>query len=651
MKLSKRKIIRSLKIIGILLLLSIVLVFVFRNALLHQIIDRVDAKLERDYQCHLTIKKAEFKGVSNLEFEHIYLVPIAGDTLVSIDELKTSVNFWKLLLGDIQLGKLEINKGYIQLVKTKTGSNFDAFLRSKKEKTDKSEVNYAKLLNRISSQLLNLVPTDMSVKGFAFKIDDNGNKVVFDFTQLALENKKLNTLIQVTADQFSQQWTLTGFADPRERKADIQFYNAANDSINIPYLDKKWNLKTGFKSIRFNLANIGMDSGELHIDGYSSIQDLRVNHPKIAHKDVLVKNARFDYHWIVGSRSIALDSTSILQLNTIKCQPYLSYTNETDKIYALQLKITKMTAQDFITSLPTGLFRHFEGMEAQGSFTYALQFEYNNHQPNQIRFDSKLKPEGLKITKYGEADLTKINAEFTYRAMENGVPQRPIVVGASNYNYTPLADLSPYLQKCVLTSEDPSFLTHRGFINEAFKQSIAKNIRTKKFSRGASTISMQLIKNVFLTREKTLSRKLEEILLVYILENNHISTKQRMLEVYFNIIEWGPNVYGIGEASQFYFQKNPSDLTLNECLFLATIIPKPKGFMYRFDAEHQLKTFAQQQNTFLTKLMLRRKVLIDTDTIGASPITISGPAKMFLKPKALNVETDSTATGIEEFEF
>jgi len=651
MKLPKRKIILSLEIVGILLLLSIVLVFVFRNALLQQIIHRVDSKLERDYQCHLTIEKAEFKGVSNLEFQHIYLVPMAADTLLRIDELKTNVNFWKLLVGDVQLGKLEINKGYIHLVKTKTGSNFEAFLRSKKEKSDNSEANYATLLNRITSRLLNLVPTDMSVKGFAIKIDENGNKVVFDFSQLALENKKLNTLIQVTADQFSQKWTLTGFADPRDRKADIQFYNTNNDSVNIPYLDKKWNLKTGFKSIRFNIENIGMDSGELHIDGYSSIQDLRVNHPKIARKDVAVKNARFDYHWIIGARSISLDSTSILQLNTIKCQPYLSYTNETDKVYALQLKIPRMTAQNFITSLPTGLFRHFEGMEAQGNFSYALQFEYNNHQPNQILFESKLKPEGIKITRYGEADLNKINGVFTYRALENGVPQRPIVVGGSNYNYTPLADISPYLQKCVLTSEDPSFLTHRGFINEAFKQSIAKNIRTKKFSRGASTISMQLIKNVFLSREKTLSRKLEEILLVYILENNHISTKQRMLEVYFNIIEWGPNVYGIGEASQFYFQKSPRDLTLNECLFLATIIPKPKGFMYRFDAEHQLKSFAQQQNTFLTKVMLRRQVLMDTDTIGSSPITISGPAKMFLKQKALNVETDSTATGIEEFEF
>jgi hypothetical protein len=650
MKTKKQKAFLILKISSAILLLCLVLLFAFRNTILNKIIHRVDTKLNRDYQCHFTVEKAEFHGLTNLEFQHICLVPKEADTLVRIDELKTSVNFWKLLVGDIQLGKLEINKGFIQLVKTKNGSNYEAFLRSKKEKADNTEVNYAKLLNRISARMLNLVPTDLSVKGFAFKIDDKGNKVVFDFNQLALADKKLNTVIQVTSNNFSQQWTLNGFADPRDRKADLEFYNATNDTIKIPYLDKKWNLKTGFKSIHFNLENLEMDSGELHIDGYSSIQNLFVNHAKIANKDVAIKNARFDYHWIVGARSIALDSTSTLHLNSIKCQPFISYTNETDKVYALKLKIPKMKAQDFITSLPTGLFRHFEGMEAQGNFEYDLNFEYNNHKPNNVIFESKLKPEGLKITKYGEADLNKINGEFTYRAIENGVPQRPIVVGSSNNNFTPLSQISPYLQKCVLTSEDPSFFSHRGFINEAFKQSIAKNIRTKKFSRGASTISMQLIKNVFLTREKTLSRKLEEILLVYILENNHISTKERMLEVYFNIIEWGPNIYGIGEASQFYFQKSPKDLNLNECLFLATIIPKPKGFMYRFDTEQHLKLFAAQQNTFLTKLMLRRNVLTENDTIGNFPLTITGTAQSYLKQKSFNIfEKDSTDT--DEFEF
>lgn len=650
MKTNKQKAHFFFKISGLVILLGILFIFAFRNTLLNKIIYKIDSKLERDYKCSLKIQKAEFYGLTNLEFQHITLVPKDADTLICIDELKTSVNFWKLLIGDIQLGKLEINKGYIQLVKTKNGSNFDVFLRSKKEKSNNSEVNYAKFLNVICIKILDLVPTDMQVQGLTFKINDNGNKVFFDFNQLTLADKKLKTIIQVASDNFSQQWNINGFADPRDRKADLTFANVNNDIIKIPYLDKKFNLKTGFKSIQFNLENLDMVAGELHIDGYSSVDNLFLNHPKIANKEVVIKNARFDYRWIIGERFIQLDSTSSMQLNAIKCQPYLSYLNGTDKIYSLKLTIPKMKAQDFIESLPNGSFPHFEGMKAQGNFSYALNFEYNNHKPNNIFFESKLKPEGLKINKYGEADLMKINNDFTYRALDKGILQRPILVGAANPNFTPLNEISPYLQKCVLTSEDPSFFNHRGFINEAFKQSIAKNIRTKKFSRGASTISMQLVKNVFLTREKTVSRKLEEILLVYILENNRIISKERMLEVYFNVIEWGPNIYGIGEAAYFYFQKKPSDLNLNECLFLATIIPKPKGFIYRFDSEQKLKPFARQQNDFLTRLMLRRKLLTETDTIGQQEqIKILGEAQLYLKQKATIIEVDSTNVDVFEF--
>jgi membrane peptidoglycan carboxypeptidase len=224
-------------------------------------------------------------------------------------------------------------------------------------------------------------------------------------------------------------------------------------------------------------------------------------------------------------------------------------------------------------------------------------------------------------------------------------------VGESNPNYTALSEISPYLRKSVLTTEDPSFFSHRGFINEAFKQSIIKNIKTKKFSRGGSTISMQLVKNVFLTREKTLSRKLEEILLVYILENNRIVSKERMLEVYFNVIEWGPNIYGIGEASQFYFQKHPSQLNLNECLFLASIVPRPKGFMWKFDNAGNLRNQGIVQQKYLTNLMLRRGILTAEDTLYKSfPLQVTGRARSFLRI----TETDSTAIDsldLGEFDF
>jgi hypothetical protein len=313
-----------------------------------------------------------------------------------------------------------------------------------------------------------------------------------------------------------------------------------------------------------------------------------------------------------------------------------------------------MKAQDFITSLPDGLFTNFQGMQASGSFDYKLDFMFNKNKPKDIILDSQLNKENLRITKFGQANLNKINGEFVYSAIIKNVRQRPILVGTANPNYTPLDQISPYLRKCVLTTEDPSFFSHRGFISEAFKQSIIKNIKTKKFSRGGSTISMQLVKNVFLTREKTLSRKLEEILLVYILENNRISSKERMLEVYFNIIEWGPNVYGIGEASHFYFQKSPSNLTFNECLFLATIIPSPKKFMYQFDGNGNLKGYAIKNQNYLKKLMLRRGIVTAADSIQNNYMYVSGNARSFLN---IVKTQDSTATSVDslavedEFDF
>ena len=650
MRTRKQKIILTAKITAITAIVVLIGVFVFRDLLLQQAISRVSLKMERDYDSSFSIKKAAFVGISGLSLSEVVLVPKNADTLFSIQKMKTSVSFWHLLLGDIQLGTLEVSNGFVQLVKNKKGRNFDTFLKKDPNKTTdlKEKRDYAKFAYRIISKVLDLVPTDMKIENLSFRLDDNGNKTIINFEKLRLENQQLETAIKVETAAFTQRLRIQGFADPRNKKADIRFYNRDSGAIKLPYIDEKFHLKSSFDSIRLNIQNIDKSGNELHINGLASIANLRINHSKIASKEVLIKKAIFDYRFLLGADFISIDSSSTMEFNKIKLHPYLAYETEEDTIYKLKVAIPKMKAQDFIASLPDGLFTHFQGMQADGNFEYKLDFKFNKNKPGQLVFNSNLKKENLKITKYGEANLNKLNGEFVYRAIIQNVLQRPVLVGSSNPNYTPLDQISPYLQKCVLTSEDPSFFSHRGFINEAFKQSILKNIRTKKFSRGASTISMQLIKNVFLTREKTVSRKMEEILLVYLLENNRIASKERMLEVYFNVIEWGPNIYGIGEASQFYFQKKPSDLNLKECLFLATIVPKPRKFMWAFDTDGKLKSFAQKQQKFLTNLMLRRGLLIPEDTIGQSvPITISGSAHSLLKLKVQDsIPADSLA--IEE---
>lgn len=653
MKTGKQKIILILKILAVFFIVMAITFFTFRDFLLKQAIAKVSTKIEQKYDSNFSVKEATFDGISGVSLTKITLAPKNADTLFSIQKMRTSVNLWHLLLGEIQLGTLEIKNGYVQLTQKGKVKNFAAFLKKdNQEPTSNDKRDYAAFTYRIISKVLNLVPTDMSIENLKFKLDDNGKKATIDIKKLVLFDKELETSINVQTNTFAQRWKIKGFADPRNKKADIRFFNIDTGAIKVPYFDERYNLVSSFDSIRLNIQNIDRSGGELHIDGFSSIANLKLNHPKIARKDVIIKNARFDYRFLLGTDFISIDSSSTMQLNKIKFHPYIAYETSEDTIYKLKVALPKMKAQDFISSLPDGLFTHFQGMEAEGTFDYNLNFKYNKNKPNELVFDSNLKKDNLKITKYGEANLNKLNSEFIYRAIIKDVLQRPVLVGNANPNYTPLNQISPYLRKCVLTTEDPSFFSHHGFINEAFKQSIIKNIKTKKFSRGASTISMQLVKNVFLTREKTLSRKLEEILLVYILENNRIASKERMLEVYFNIIEWGPNVYGIGEASHFYFQKKPADLTFNECLYLARIIPSPRKFMYQFNDEGALREFAEKQESFLTNIMIRRGLLSIDDTIYKSqPMHISGAAKSFLRLKIKDSIPSDSLSVYDEFDY
>lgn len=648
------KILKTLAIIaGVFLIISLLCFFIFRNSLLQKTIEKIATKVNHDYNATLTINQAKFTGIASVELSQIALVPHNHDSVLYIDKIETGVKLGYALLLDIRLDKLEINRGYVNLINDERGRNIDGFLHPNAVKNQsagaKTNSSMAKSAYKLISKVLNFIPSNLVVNQFALNINDKKQHVNFTLKQLEIQNQKLSSTINVTSwfdtttiNRFEQNWQITGTTLLNQKMADVRFYNLDTTKVLMPYLKDKFNLTTGFDSIRLKLDGVELADNELTVKGLASTTNFLVNHPKIAKTDVIIEKAEFNYVFKVGSNYFSLDSSSQFKFNQVTINPFVKYQRGPDTTYQLNVVIANTKAQDFINSLPSGLFNHFKGMEAEGSFSYRLDFLYNENKPQALVFDSKLEKSGLKITKYGEANLAKLNTDFTYNAIENGRVVRNIDVSATNPNFTGLPQVSPYLVKSVLTTEDPSFFYHRGFIDEAFRQSIIKNIRKRKFARGASTISMQLVKNVFLTREKTLSRKLEEILLVYILENNRLSSKERMFEVYLNVIEWGPNVYGIAEASRFYFNKQPSELTLSEALYLAIIIPSPKKFMWRFGKNGELKEHVGRHFKSLAGLMIRRNVLLPEDTIGLThKITITGPAKSFIKITADTVVTDS----------
>lgn len=142
-----------------------------------------------------------------------------------------------------------------------------------------------------------------------------------------------------------------------------------------------------------------------------------------------------------------------------------------------------------------------------------------------------------------------------------------------NYEWISLSEVPDMMKKCVIVSEDASFWIHSGIDWFEVRESVKKDLKSGNFSRGGSTLTQQVAKNLFLSPQKNLQRKFREWFIARSLERN--LSKKRILEIYLNIAEWGENLYGIKAAAGKYFHKLPVDLTLDEMIKLAAVLPKP----------------------------------------------------------------------------
>jgi monofunctional biosynthetic peptidoglycan transglycosylase len=141
--------------------------------------------------------------------------------------------------------------------------------------------------------------------------------------------------------------------------------------------------------------------------------------------------------------------------------------------------------------------------------------------------------------------------------------------------WVPYERISPNLVRAVLAGEDSRFFDHEGFDWEEMRKALEKDWNEGKFSRGASTISQQLAKNLFLSTSKNPLRKLHEALITWEMEK--ILGKRRILELYLNVIEWGNGIYGAEAAARNYFNTSASSLSQDQAAFLSAIIPGPIG--------------------------------------------------------------------------
>ena len=186
------------------------------------------------------------------------------------------------------------------------------------------------------------------------------------------------------------------------------------------------------------------------------------------------------------------------------------------------------------------------------------------------------------------AALRYINPPFTvnmvWERLRHELFDAPYVLPA--YEWQNLSDISPHLQQAVIASEDQRFLTHHGFDFEEIKI-VIKNMMENKGFRGASTITMQAARSVYLPASRNMLRKLAEAWYTVLIEL--VWDKKRILEIYLNTVDWGTGIVGAQAGARVYFGKNADDLTLEQAALMAAILPSPHKWSVKDPGPHVKK--------------------------------------------------------------
>jgi hypothetical protein len=333
---------------------------------------------------------------------------------------------------------------------------------------------------------------------------------------------------------------------------------------------------------------LGADGLSLRFTGQSRVRDLSIQHRALS--AVPVSNIEFG---VRGAGQLMLDGSSLrldqAEIELGKVRATLQGEFERSAAYtraAVRASMPLAACQDALESLPRGLAPLLSGMRTSGTLGFDGNLEFDTRKPDATRVEWNVVND-CRITAVPEVvSPAKFQRPWVRPVTAADGRIAHVESGPGTADWVPYHDISAHMETAVLICEDGAFFRHHGFDREAIRNSIRENLRHSRFVRGASTISMQLAKNLYLGREKTFGRKLQEAVLTTLLEQE--LSKQQLMELYLNVIEFGPGIYGVGPAAQYYFNTIPARLSLGQALYMASILPNPK--QQHFGEEGQVST-------------------------------------------------------------
>jgi hypothetical protein len=619
------------------MLILVVMFFALRNVVLNSMANnKIASYLGHRQGAVLSMDAARFSGLDRIVFTNIRMCSASKTIAMNLNSGAVRLSFWNMLFGRVRLTHLELDGLELDLLQDSAPPSVPArpsIATAPAGRGLEGGADYADRAAGLLDLFFMRIPGTFRISRLTIHSELDHVRQTFHIPQLAIDGPAFATTVEIDDLEKKRSYYLTGNIRRGKKQLAIHLLPLRRGAVApLPFIDRQWGLRVSFDSVTIGLESRGSRHGVLGLDGSLAVGGLTINHPRIAAGDVILENASLDYVLNIGADYFELDRATLVRFNKLLFHPYIMIKTRPTRQLTMKLDKTWFEADDLFSSLPAGLFTRLAGIQTSGQIAYEFDFFVDFSRPEQLTLQANLEKSAFRINRFGRVDFRDVNEPFVYTAYEKDRALRSFVVGPENADFRSLDQFPSCLKDAVMISEDGAFFGHRGFLLGPIKDSIAANIKEKRFVRGASTISMQLVKNLYLKRQKTIARKFEEMLITWLIEDNRLISKERMYEIYLNIIEWGPLVYGATEAARFYFDKDVEKLTLAEAIFMASIIPRPKRFMAFFDGDQRLRPWLQAYYDDVSYKMLKRGMISQEDYFTLVPeIRLKGPARFLLK--------------------
>ncbi|MDB4985765.1 MAG: Monofunctional biosynthetic peptidoglycan transglycosylase, partial [Myxococcaceae bacterium] len=357
-----------------------------------------------------------------------------------------------------------------------------------------------------------------------------------------------------------------------------------------------------------NLAITGKGLESASVRGELSITDLAFESERIARAPVgpISFTARGQATWTPARRELSnLRGEVVVDAARVLITGALAWPEDGYRI-DLKAEMPKTRCEAALKMFPDGLLDELSSVALKGDIQAKVETHIDSADLDSTKLDFDFVDKCKFVTLPDAMNVNRFERPFVHRVLEPDETVFEMETGPGTPAWTPMEQISPFMVQAVVAHEDGRFFTHHGFAETEIGAALARNLKARAFKFGASTITMQLVKNVFLHRDKLLSRKFQEALIVWWLEQQ--VDKKWLLELYLNVIEYGTSVYGIRNASLHYFGVLPLSLTPGQAAFLATILPSPKSYDEQYDKGTITESTKRKVVSFLQHMRARNRI-------------------------------------------